>query len=74
MSASTATYEITVGGRLDDRWSDWFGDVELRRGDDGTTCITIQHADQSRLYGVLSALRDLNADLLSVRRQDEACR
>jgi hypothetical protein len=66
VSAPTA-YEIVVGGHLDDRWTDWFGDVAIRRSGDGTTCITAHVVDQAQLYGLLAALRDLNATLLSVR-------
>jgi hypothetical protein len=67
MSAATPTaYEIVVNGHLDDRWSDWFGDVTIRRNGDGTTSITTLHADQAQLHGLLAGLRDLNAVLLSV--------
>lgn len=66
MSTPTS-YEIVVSGHLDDRWSDWFGDVALRLSGDGTTCITAQVADQAQLYGLLAGLRDLNATLLSVQ-------
>jgi hypothetical protein len=61
------TYEIVVTGHLDDRWSDWFGDVAIRRNDDGTTGITALVADQAQLHGLLAGLRDLNATLLSVQ-------
>jgi hypothetical protein len=66
MSTPTA-YEIVVSGHLDDRWSDWFGDVAIGRSGDGTTCITAHVADQAQLYGLLAGLRDLNATLLSVQ-------
>jgi hypothetical protein len=61
------TYEIVVSGHLDDRWSDWFGDVTIHRDVDGTTAITAPVADQAQLHGLLVALRDLNATLLSVQ-------
>jgi hypothetical protein len=65
VSTPTA-YEIVVSGHLDDRWSEWFGDVAIGRSADGTTCITARVADQAQLYGLLAGLRDLNATLLSV--------
>jgi hypothetical protein len=67
MTSPPTSYEIVVSGHLDDRWSDWFGDVALRRSGDGTTCISAQVADQAQLYGLLAGLRDLNATLLSVQ-------
>jgi hypothetical protein len=60
-------YEIVVKGHLDDRWTDWFGDVVLRRNGDGTTHITALFADQAQLHGLLAGLRDLNATLLSLQ-------
>ncbi len=73
MSTTTlAPYAITVTGHLDDRWTDWFGDVALHREDDGTTTIRTGPADQSQLHGLLGALRDLNAHLVSLHRVDPA--
>ena len=66
-TTAAAAYDITVNGHLDDRWSDWFGDVALRRNDDGTTTIAARVADQAQLHGLLAGLRDLNAELVALR-------
>ncbi len=61
-------YRIRVRGHLDDRWSDWFGGLELRREDDGTTVLVGPIVDQAALHGVLKGIRDLGLPLLSVDR------
>jgi hypothetical protein len=62
------TYRIRVRGRLDDRWSDWLGDLHLLHRDDGTTVLVGPIADQAALHGVFALIRDLGLPLLSVNR------
>ena len=63
-------YQIKVHGRLDARWSDWFGGMAIRCeiGNDGlpVTTITGPIVDQAALHGILWKLRDLNLKLVSV--------
>ena len=66
-------YEFQIKGHLDDRWSDWFGGLSLRRNDDGTTVLIGPVVDQAALYGVLIRLRDLGLSLRAVNRVSEAC-
>ncbi len=61
-----AGYEVRVAGHLDGTWTGRLGDVHLRYDVDGSTVITAIGADQTRLHGLLTALRDINAALLSV--------
>jgi len=61
-------YRIRVRGHLDDRWTDWFGGLELQREDDGTTVLVGPIVDQAALHGVLKGIRDLGLPLLSVDR------
>jgi hypothetical protein len=61
-------YLIRVGGHLDDRWVDWFGRLDLRRQDDGTTVLVGPIVDQAALHGVLAGIRDLGLPLLAVDR------
>jgi hypothetical protein len=61
-------YRIRVRGHLDDRWADWFGGLDLRRQEDGTTLLVGPVVDQAALYGVLACIRDLALPLLSVDR------
>jgi hypothetical protein len=65
-NTSPGLYEIRVQGRLEPRWSTWFGGFTLTLGADGTTVITGTVVDQSALHGVLQSLRDLGLPLVSV--------
>ena len=71
MSASggPARYEIRVADVLDDRWADWFGDLQIS-GQGEETVICGMLADQSALHGLLAKVRDLGLCLISVRRLD----
>lgn len=59
-------YEIRVAGRLDERWSSWFDEFTIHADPDGATTITGSVVDQSALHGVLTRVRDLGLELLSV--------
>lgn len=61
-------YRIRVSGHLDDRWSDWFGDLVVQRRDDGTTVLVGPVVDQAALHGVIARIRDLGLPLLAVDR------
>jgi hypothetical protein len=67
MTTARTTYEVCVEGHLDDHWSAWLAGLTLVRHDDGTTVLTGPIADQAQLHGVLTALRDIGAPLLSLR-------
>jgi RimJ/RimL family protein N-acetyltransferase len=70
MNTAPATYAICVEGHLDDHWSAWLGELDMTRGDDGTTTLTVSIADQSQLHGVLAGLRDIGAVLTELRTTD----
>jgi hypothetical protein len=70
MSQRSERYEVRVRGALDDRWSAWFEDLELRSQPDGVTVLTGPVVDQAALHGLLAEIRDLGLPLLSVRRID----
>ena len=63
---SIQTYEIRVGGHLDDHWSEWLG-LTITRNGDGTSSLSGPIADQAHLHGVLAVLRDIGATLLELR-------
>lgn len=63
-------YRIQVQGRLDARWSEWFGGLAINVQEDGVTALVGPVADQSALFGVLMRIRDLGLALLSVERVD----
>ena len=58
-------YTIRVTTRLDARWADWFDGFSLSAEEDGTTTL-VGVADQSLLHGLLTKIRDLGLDLISV--------
>ena len=73
MSSSTTPrgpgrYEIRLQGRLGDRWAAWFEGLVLTAGDDGTTLLRGEVADQAALHGLLQKVRDLGLPLVSVTR------
>jgi hypothetical protein len=77
---STEVYQIKVCGRLDARWSDWFGEMaityQVARNGLPATAITGAVVDQAALYGILWKLRDLNLKLISVTlvEADSTCK
>ena len=58
--------EIRVKGRIDEHWSNWFGDLAITYTEGDETILSGTVADQSVLYGMLTRLRDLGLSLLSV--------
>ncbi len=65
-TVAPTAYEVRVDGHLDDHWSDWFGGFTIVRHLDGTTALRGPVTDQAQLLGVLNALRDIGATLLSL--------
>jgi hypothetical protein len=68
----TATYRISVHGKLDASWADWIGVVHVTHevGDDGSSVTTLigEVSDQAALRGLMERIWDLNLTLLSVQR------
>ena len=64
-----ATFQIRVRGKLESKWSDWFGGfaIEPQTGDE--TLLTGSVVDQAALYGLLLKLHNLGLLLLSLQRQ-----
>ena len=68
-ASEAAVYEIKVKGRLDGaHWSAHFAGLALIPDGHGATILRGPMVDQSALYGLLSRLRNLNLQLLSVNR------
>ena len=67
-----AAYQIKVQGKLNEKWSDWFGGmtvtVQSESNDAPITTLTGSVADQSALRGILTKIWDLNLTLISVNR------
>jgi hypothetical protein len=68
--AEPARYELRVHGVLDPRWSAWFEGLQVTSDQAGQTTITGPVTDQAALHGLLTKVRDLGLELLSVRRLD----
>jgi hypothetical protein len=68
--AEPARYELRVHGVLDPRWSAWFEGLRVSSDQTGQTTIAGPVTDQATLHGLLTKVRDLGLELLSVRRLD----
>jgi hypothetical protein len=62
--------EIRVKGELESSWSAWFDGLQVLSDDIGQTIISGPVPDQAALHGLLTKVRDLGLELLSVRRVD----
>ena len=66
-------YQIQVRGHLDARWEAMFAGFsiihQVTSAGQPITVITGQVADQSALYGLISRLRNLGVDLISIQPQ-----
>ena len=58
--------KIRVKGQLDKEWSEWLGGMAITHDIHGETTLNGVVADQSALYGLLSKLRDLGLELVTV--------
>lgn len=69
-----AWYEIRIAEPLEDRWRQWFLDLDLVQAPDPSgpgTLLRGELRDQAALFGALARVRDLNLTLLAVRRMEE---
>jgi hypothetical protein len=62
--------EIRVKGELESSWSAWFDGLQVVSDGVGQTTISGPIADQAALHGLLTKVRDLGLELLSVRQID----
>ncbi len=66
--------EIRVKGRLSQDWSDWFEGLSITDQPNGETLISGPLQDQAELFGVLTKIRDLGLELISVQRIEPSSR
>ncbi|MGD8856934.1 MAG: hypothetical protein PVG33_11435, partial [Chloroflexota bacterium] len=64
-------YQIKIGGRLRDSWSDSFAGLELSHHGNRCTILTGPITDQAALRGILCRIWDLNLAVLAVNRLQE---
>jgi len=74
VTTTPTTYAIRVDCHLDDHWGPWLGVLDLQRGEDGTTTLTVAVLDQAQLHGVLARLRDIGVVLTALRTTPAADR
>jgi len=63
-------YEIKIKGRLEKRWSEWFGKLAFTYESDGTTTLSGPLPDQAALHSILLKIRDMNLPLISVTQSE----
>lgn len=63
--------EIHIKRQIDEKWSEWFGGLVVSHPNLDETVLTGLVADQSALYGIISRLRDLGLQLMSVSSEDD---
>ena len=60
-----ASYELRIGGHLDQHGSTWFDGFTLTDEKDGTSTLRGVVRDQSERHGLLAKVRDLGIPLIS---------
>ena len=63
-----SNYEFIVRGHIDKRWEKTFTGMRISYLPNGDTKLQGDLIDQSNVYGILSRLRDLNLELISVQQ------
>jgi hypothetical protein len=58
--------EIHLKGRINQQWSGWFDGLIISPSVHDETVLSGHVVDQAALYGIISHLRDLGLQLLSV--------
>jgi hypothetical protein len=61
-------YRITVKGRLNADWAEWFNPLSVSHEPNGDTVLSGPVTDQAELFGLLLRIRDLGLSLESVIR------
>ena len=74
--SSQSFYEIQVEGDLGDMWAAWFAGLSIRKEvNRASQCqVTVFSGpipDQPALFGVLNKIRDLNLELLSIKKYEQ---
>jgi hypothetical protein len=64
--------EIHVKGNINSKWSDWFGEMQVREDASGETILSGNLLDMAAVYGVISRLGSLVIALVSVKCTEES--
>lgn len=63
--------EIRVKGKINQNWSDWFGDLQIHENACDETILRGSLPDMAAVYGVISRLGSLVIPLVSVNCIEE---
>ena len=61
-------YKIRIKGHMDTKWADWFEGLQIMHEKDGTSTLYGPISDQAALHSILRKIRDLNLQLISVKK------
>jgi len=64
------TYELIIAGHLDDRSKTWFEGMAVALSADGNTKICGTIKDKAQLHGIISRVRDLGLELISLQKKE----
>ena len=67
-----SNYEIVIKGYLDHHWQDYLGGLQIKHLSSGETKIFGSLSDQAAVYSAISKLRDMNLQLISINKMDDA--
>ncbi len=62
--------EIRIKGQIGQRWSGWFEGLIISHPGLGETILTGLVPDEAALYGIISRLRDLGLQLISLSSEE----
>ena len=70
---SATRYQVTMQGRLDEKWVNWIGGsmLNIQHSHGKYTVLTLRVPDQAALRGILNKLWDLNLTLVSVESTED---
>jgi len=63
---------IKIKGQLRPKWEDWFDNMKIEV-ENGYTILSGKVPDQPALHGILNKIRDLNLELISLKRETICC-
>jgi len=64
--------EIHVRGKINTKWSDWFGEMQMQETACDETILCGKLPDMAAVYGVISRLGSLVIPLVSVKCTEES--
>jgi hypothetical protein len=66
-----AFYKIRVKGQLDPCWSEWLEGLTIDCLESGETQLSGQRANQCALFGILNWIRDMNLELVFLKKEEK---